>query len=60
MVALFVLGLGMVISTGILIHSFYKTKEATPPNKVEKHSYRAAYHFTSPDHWKNDAEAPLP
>lgn len=59
MVGLFVLGLWMVICTGILIHSFYKTKEDNPPNKVEKDSYRAAYHFTSPDHWKNDPQKPL-
>lgn len=59
MFGLLILGSWIVISTVILIQSFYKTKEVTPPVDQEKHSYRAAYHFTSPDHWKNDPQKPV-
>lgn len=51
--------LGLVIGIGALIYSLYKTKEVNPSDPVEKHSYRAAYHFTSPDHWKNDPQKPV-
>jgi levanbiose-producing levanase len=52
------IGLWMVISTGFLIQTFFKTKEV-PPEEKEEHSYQAAYHFTAPDHWKNDPQKPV-
>lgn len=59
MVGLFFLGLWIVISTVILIQSFNKTKEVNMPEEHDKHSYRADYHFTAPDHWKNDPQKPV-
>ncbi|MDN4526460.1 glycoside hydrolase family 32 protein [Fictibacillus fluitans] len=31
----------------------------TPEKKEDMPSYRAAYHFTAPDHWKNDPQRPI-
>ncbi|WP_411334313.1 glycoside hydrolase family 32 protein [Metabacillus indicus] len=52
------IGIWMAVSTGILIHAFLKTKDV-PPAEKDEHSYRAAYHFTAPDHWKNDPQKPV-
>lgn len=32
---------------------------ATAPESVASESYRAQYHFTVPDHWKNDPQRPV-
>lgn len=48
-----------VIVVGFLF--FYNSTDKEPKKKVidEKPNYRAVYHFTTPDKWKNDPQRPI-
>ncbi|QGQ44167.1 glycoside hydrolase family 32 protein [Metabacillus sediminilitoris] len=63
------IGLSLIIVIGFLINQINKStnkKEENPPSKEEdstpennEYSYRAQYHFTVPDKWKNDPQRPI-
>lgn len=57
LLGLLILGLFIVISIGLLAHLVSKSREATMEH--EEQSYRANYHFTTPDKWKNDPQRPI-
>ncbi|MCY9106424.1 glycoside hydrolase family 32 protein [Bacillus atrophaeus] len=46
--------LGLFIGIGLAVHHKEEKKKTTDPP-----SYRAAYHFTTPDKWKNDPQKPI-
>lgn len=54
-----------LITAGLAVHySTNDRKEETvvneePPLSKEKPSYRASYHFTTPDKWMNDPQRPI-
>lgn len=48
----------LITALGILLYQLQKPEE--PPKKEpKKESYQADYHFTTPDHWKNDPQKPI-
>ncbi|MFC0273265.1 glycoside hydrolase family 32 protein [Metabacillus herbersteinensis] len=54
---LLLLGLFIVTIIGLLAHLDSKSRE--PTVEPEEQSYRANYHFTTPEKWKNDPQRPI-
>ena len=48
--------LGAFLFVGLLPN---KTHNSSDTNTEHKKDYRAAYHFTTPDKWKNDPQKPI-
>ncbi|SDZ68476.1 levanbiose-producing levanase [Evansella caseinilytica] len=47
----------IVMTVALLTYLFFKSRESTEVH--EEPSYRANYHFTAPDKWKNDPQRPI-
>ncbi|WP_407690441.1 glycoside hydrolase family 32 protein [Salipaludibacillus neizhouensis] len=66
---LLILGLIIIIIAGLLEHLVSKPSEPIADHhinesqeatmEIEEQSYRANYHFTTPDKWKNDPQRPI-
>nr|WP_026045699.1 glycoside hydrolase family 32 protein [Paenisporosarcina sp. TG-14] len=57
LLGLLIVGLFLVIIIGVLAHLVTKSGESTVEH--EEQSYRANYHFTTSDKWKNDPQRPI-
>ncbi len=53
------LGLFLITGAVVLLLTLATEEEEPAQTEVVDDSYRANYHFTSPDHWKNDPQRPI-
>ncbi|WP_312000678.1 glycoside hydrolase family 32 protein [Paenibacillus forsythiae] len=53
------IGLAVLITVGVGLTIHYSANEEPAPPSYEKPTYRASYHFTTPDKWMNDPQRPI-
>ncbi|WP_188802613.1 glycoside hydrolase family 32 protein [Sporolactobacillus putidus] len=55
--SIFIIGIGLILIIGLL--TVHPVKKKKPAEVYRQPTYRAVYHFTTPDKWMNDPQRPL-